>query len=238
MTEHHSRFGTTAYPRHGRRGSMATPSRYRIDYKRVVCNDGDGRQWETELKAWVYPTQAVAWEARRIIAALGYHGRFEDEPKVFFKAIDALADKVKFADCFDLSSEVVPSRKALEARGELDARFFCESREEWQISTAGVVRMLLVMDRCRRALFLQGSCSCRLRLLAGGVSGALLVGWRGRGMWHSGPGAQHVPALRGRFAAVPGRHLRGRQGRPSLDARVPASGMLQGVLRLVLQSGG
>lgn len=129
---------------------MATPIRYRTYYKRVVCNDGDGRQWETELKAWVYPTQAAAWEARRIIAALGYHGRFEDEPKVFFKAIDALADKVKFADCFDLSSEVVPSRKALEARGELDARFFCESREEWQISTAGVVRMLLVMDRCRR----------------------------------------------------------------------------------------
>lgn len=96
---------------------MQAPQGYTAWYKRVVFDgDGGAGQQECELKAWASLSDRAGWEARRIIAALGYKGRFEGEPRLFFKAAAVFFEKVADFPGFDLLAQAVPSIQSLEAR--------------------------------------------------------------------------------------------------------------------------
>lgn len=119
---------------------------YTVHYKRLAIANPSGGQIDDELKAWRYKSGHVMWELRRFVAALQYSGRLS-ECKLFLDLVVSFG--LHHSSHFELTQEVVPSRKALAARGADASSFVVEAREEFQATTLGIVFILLRLE-CRR----------------------------------------------------------------------------------------
>ena len=125
------------------------PGRYQVHYKPITIPQPSGGDVEVEVKVWEYEEGSPGWELRRVIAGMGYGGRYLDEIGCFVKmAHEKLREA--WGDDLDFRGEhVVPSRKSLAAQGIAAAVCFQDVREGWQVSSLGIVMLLVGLDRFR-----------------------------------------------------------------------------------------